>query len=194
MRRRPLVIPPEVLLGAYARGYFPMADDKCGELQWYTADPRAVLPLPLHVPRRLARTLRGVEWEFTRDADFEAVVRACADRDSTWISEDIVQTYLELHRAGHAHSVEVWEDEALIGGLYGVHLGAAFFGESVFNRVPNAGKAAVVHLGEHLQARGFRLLEVQMITDLTAQFGAVHVSRAAYRRLLAEALRRQAPW
>ena len=189
------VIPPEVLLQAYATGYFPMADSETGELAWYTADPRAILPLdPFHVPRRLQRDLRKSAFTYSCDRAFVEVVQACADRKSTWINDEIVESYGGLHRLGHAHSVEVWEDERLVGGLYGVHLGGAFFGESVFHRVDDASKAALVYLAEHLNARGFRMLEIQMITPLTAQFGAQLIRRREYLPKLAEAIQTPCEW
>lgn len=193
--RRIQVIPPEVLLQAYAQGYFPMADSAHGRIEWYTADPRAILPLdPFHVPRRFQRWLKSAPFTYTRDEAFEQVIRACAGRASTWINEGIVRSYVGLHEAGAAHSVEVWREGALVGGLYGVHLGGAFFGESMFYREDGASKAALVHLAEHLQERGFRLLEIQMITPLTAQFGARHVPRREYQRLLAAALATECAW
>src|SRR6266542_2366729 len=162
MFRHDETIPPELLLRAYSQGYFPMAEE--GAISWYTADPRAILPLePFHVPRRLRRTLRQTGFRYTRDRDFDAVIRACSRRESSWISEGIVRSYCALHRAGFAHSVEVWQGSEIVGGLYGVHLGGAFFGESMFHRVDNASKAALVHLAEHLGAQGFALLEIQMI-------------------------------
>lgn len=189
------MIPPEVLVQAYAQGYFPMGDGRNGAIQWYTADPRAILPLDaFHVPRRLRRALRQAGFAFTRDTDFEAVIRGCAGRESTWISESIVRSYLSLHQAGFAHSVETRLEGELVGGLYGVHLGGVFFGESMFHRVPNASKAALVHLVEHLRERGFRMLEIQMITPLTEQFGAVHVSREEYAGRLREALLADCRW
>lgn len=188
-------IAPELLLQAYARGYFPMADSETGRIDWYTADPRAILPLhPFHVPRRVQRSLRQAAYTYTRDRDFEAVIRACADRASTWISEGIIRSYVRLHALGHAHSVEVWRDEELVGGLYGVHLGGAFFGESMFNLESGASKAALVHLAEHLSQRGFQLLEIQMITSLTAQFGAQVLPRREYLRLLEAALAIPCEW
>lgn len=188
-------IPPEVLLQAYASGFFPMADSRDGRIEWYTADPRAILPLnPFHVPRRLQRALRGSSFTYTTDRAFPQVVEACADRDSTWINDGILQSYTALHECGHAHSIEVWQDEALVGGLYGVHLGGAFFGESMFHRVDDASKAALVYLANHLNARGFQMLEIQMITSLTAQFGAQLVRGAEYRELLARAVAKQCSW
>lgn len=172
-----------------------MADPDSGRIEWFTADPRAVLPLEtFHTPRRLHRYLRQADYRYTRDHVFPAVIRKCAERDSTWISRDIIASYEALHRQGHAHSVEVWREEALVGGLYGVRLGGAFFGESIFNTESNAGKAALVHLVEHLRSREFALLEIQMITPLTAQFGAEHVPRVEYERLLAAAVRRRCAW
>lgn len=188
-------IPPEVLLQAYASGYFPMADSRDGRIEWYTADPRAILPLqPFHVPRRLERALKKASFTYTTDRAFSQVVEACADRDSTWINDGIIQSYTALHLLGHAHSVEVWQEEELVGGLYGVHLGGAFFGESMFHRVDDASKAALVYLAEHLNTRGFRMLEIQMITPLTAQFGAQLVQGAEYRKLLAKAVAVECEW
>ena len=195
MRASHAFIPPELLLQAYATGYFPMADSADGGIAWYTADPRAVLPLdPFHVPRRLERALRKASFTYTHDCAFEAVIRACADRDSTWISAGIVRSYRKLHELGFARSVEVWHEGDLVGGLYGVHLGGAFFGESMFHRRDNAAKAALVHLAEHLRRRQFRLLEIQMVTPLTAQFGARLVSRGEYMTLLADALAAPCTW
>jgi leucyl/phenylalanyl-tRNA--protein transferase len=194
-RKPPEQIPPEVLLEAYSRGAFPMADERTGRIQWCTADPRAILPLdPLHVPRRLVRALRKREFAFSRDEEFETVIRACADRDSTWISEGIVASYRNLHRLGFAHSVEVWEGGELVGGLYGVQLRGAFFGESMFNRTPDASKAALIHLAQHLRARGIELLEVQMVTSLTALFAPRLVPQDEYLGLLAHAMAQERTW
>ncbi len=194
-RSRHRLIPPDMLLGAYAVGCFPMGDPDTGALEWYTADPRPILPLdPFHVPRRLRRDLRHSGFTYTQDSDFEQVMRACGDRSNSWITESIVGSYVQLHELGFAHSVEVWRESDLVGGLYGVHLGGAFFGESVFNRAPNAGKAALVHLAEHLVAREIGLLEVQMVTNLTAQFAPRLMSRDDYERLLDHQIRRPCRW
>ncbi len=195
MRHLSSLIPPELLLQAYARGYFPMADSRNGSISWYTADPRAILPLhPCHIPRRLRRTLKHAPYRCTRDQAFERVIEGCADRSSTWISDALIRSYVELHQRGAAHSVEVWRGEELVGGLYGVRLGAAFFGESTFGREPDTAKVAMAHLLHHLESRDFRLLEIQMITNLTAQFGARTVTRAEYLPLLREALALEREW
>ena len=171
-----------------------MAGDD-GRIEWYTADPRATLPLdPFHVPRRLARLLKRAPYRYTHDQEFEAVIRACADRESTWISEGIIRSYMALHEAGFAHSVEVWRDTALVGGLYGVALGGAFFGESMFHRDAGASKAALVHLAGHLRARDFRLLEIQMVTPLTEQFRPVLLSRRGYLPVLRRAIAAGCSW
>jgi leucyl/phenylalanyl-tRNA--protein transferase len=189
------LISPETLLHGYATGCFPMADSETGRIEWYTADPRALLPLhPFHVPRRLQRFLKGAPFTYTRDQAFEAVIQACADRDSTWISSGIVRSYTRLHELGFAHSVEVWQEAELVGGLYGVHLGGAFFGESMFYRVSGASKAALVHLAEHLERQRFRLLEIQMVTPLTAQFRPRMVYGLEYGPLLREALSLRCAW
>jgi len=172
-----------------------MADRERGTVDWYTVDPRPILPLDsFHVPRRLARFLSKAPFRYTRDRAFESVVRACADRPDSWISEGIVRSYTRLQRLGHAHSVEVWLGEELAGGLYGVHLGGAFFGESVFHRESNAAKAALVHLAGHLRARGFLLLEIQMVTPFTAPFQPRMVGKVEYGRLLRQALRVRRAW
>jgi leucyl/phenylalanyl-tRNA--protein transferase len=165
-----------------------------GAIAWFSPDPRGVIPLEtFHVPSRLARVVRRGTFEIRIDHDFERVIRACADRgddDGTWISEDIVEAYVELARLGLAHSVEAWQDEQLAGGLYGVHLGGAFFGESMFHRVTDASKVALVALVERLRARGFTLLDTQWITPHLEQFGAVEIPRAEYVRRLEDAIAR----
>lgn len=192
---RERIIPPEVLLEAYRRGLFPMAESANGRIGWYSADPRAILPLqPFHVPRRVQRTLKKAGFTYTRNQQFVKVIRECANRDSTWISGILRESYIRLHEAGFAHSVETWKDGALVGGLYGVALGGAFFGESMFNRVDDAAKGALIHLVEHLNVRGFQLLEIQMITSLTEQFGAQEISAAEYEPLLRVAVELNCSW
>ena len=185
------MIPSPLLLSAYREGIFPMALED-GEIGWFSPDPRGVIPLDaFHVPRRLQRVVRSDEWVVRVDTRFEDVVRACAERpaEGTWISREILESYVELHRQGRAHSVEVWRKEALVGGLYGVHLGAAFFGESMFHRVTDASKVALVALVERLCARGFVLLDTQWTTRHLEQFGATEIPRQEYLLKLKEALR-----
>ncbi|HEX3864698.1 MAG TPA: leucyl/phenylalanyl-tRNA--protein transferase [Stellaceae bacterium] len=185
---------PDILLQAYASGIFPMseaADDP--ELFWVDPRRRGILPLDgLHVPRRLKRVLRQGRFEVRCDTAFDAVIRGCAEasdtRPSTWINEEIVQLYTALFRRGAAHSVECWHQGELVGGLYGVSLGAAFFGESMFSRVTDASKIALVHLVARLRLGGYRLLDMQFLTEHLAQFGGIEISRARYHRLLADAL------
>ncbi len=184
------MIPPEVLLAAYASGYFPMGVDG-GEIHWFSPDPRGVLPLErFHVSRRLARTLRQGRFDIRIDTCFRDVIDACAaDREEgSWITEEIVVSYCRLHELGYAHSVETWQAGRLVGGLYGVSLGGAFFGESMFHHVTDASKVALCALVERLRARGYRLLDVQWVTPHLAQFGAVEVSRRRYLQLLRQAL------
>ncbi|MDX1419722.1 MAG: leucyl/phenylalanyl-tRNA--protein transferase [Rubricoccaceae bacterium] len=196
---------PDLVLYAYRQGLFPMADpDADDRIHWYAPDPRAVLPLDgFHVPRSLARVVRQGRYRVTTDRAFEAVLHACArpgpGRESTWISEEIVRVFAGLHRRGFAHSVECWVDEdpggpALAGGLYGVALGGAFFGESMFHRRRDASKVALVHLVDRLRAGGFALLDTQFSTPHLARFGVVEIPREAYESALENALRVRADW
>ncbi len=194
MRRRKIQLTPEILLAAYAAGVFPMAelaDDP--ELFWVDPHHRGILPLDaFHVPRRLRRVLRQDRFAVSCDTAFEAVIRGCAKasetRPNTWINEEIVRLYSELCGRGAAHSVECWRDGILVGGLYGVSIGAAFFGESMFSRETDASKVALVHLVARLRAGGYRLLDTQFLTPHLARFGGIEISRARYHRLLASAL------
>lgn len=189
---------PEIVLRAYAAGIFPMAESRDdAKLYWIDPETRGVLPLErFHLPRRLRRTLKANRYRVGVDTAFEEVLRACAEptrkRPNTWINEEIVRLYSGLHEMGHAHSVECREEGALVGGLYGVALGAAFFGESMFNRRTDASKVALVHLVARLRKGGFKLLDTQFVTPHLRQFGAVDISRAEYHRRLAEALKTQA--
>lgn len=181
---------PALVIRAYREGIFPMAVED-GEIGWFSPDPRGILPLEaFHVPARLARVVRSGRFEVAVDRAFEAVMRACAERpdDGTWISEDIIQCYLAIHRLGLAHSVEAWEGGALVGGLYGVHLGGAFFGESMFHRVRDASKVALVGLIDRLTRRGFQLLDTQWVTPHLEQFGAIDIPRREYLVRLKQAL------
>jgi leucyl/phenylalanyl-tRNA--protein transferase len=185
---------PELLLRAYAAGIFPMAESADDpELFWVDPVQRGILPLEkFHLPRRLARTVRSERFAIACDRDFAGVMRGCAepsaDRLQTWINDEIVAVYSALHATGHAHSVEAYVGERLVGGLYGVSLGGAFFGESMFSRVTDASKVALAHLVARLVRGGYRLLDTQFVTDHLQRFGATEVSRARYRRLLGAAL------
>src|SRR3954464_12109756 len=185
------MIPADALLNAYASGWFPMAIAP-GEIRWYSPDPRGIIPIDtFHVPSRLVRTLRKRPFDIRIDTAFRAVIEACAERqdeDGNWIDAEIIESYCALHARGFAHSVEAWQEGQLVGGLYGVALGGAFFGESMFHRATDASKAALVALVERLQRRAFVLLDTQWVTDHLLQFGAIEITRRRYLRLLDEAL------
>lgn len=189
------MLTPDMLIAAYSSGIFPMADH-AGELGWYEPSIRAVIPLDggFRVPSRLARTVRSGRFELRVDTAFEEVARACAmpspGRETTWISEEIVRSYAELHRLGLAHSVESWREGRLVGGLYGVAIGGLFAGESMFHVESDASKVALVHLVERLRRGGFALLDSQYIVGPhMLQFGTVEITRGEYHRRLRAALR-----
>ena len=180
---------PEVLEACYRAGAFPM-DDGYGRIEFYRSDPRSVLEFEdLHVSRSLGRVIRKGTYEVRVDEDFEGVVRACADRQETWISAEIVRAYVRLHRAGKAHSVEAYRGDELAGGLYGVTLGGAFMGESMFSRMRDASKVCLVYLVERLKERGFVLLDCQIQNDHLARLGAVEIPECEYLLRLDEALK-----
>ena len=191
-------ITPELLLQAYRVGVFPMGERRDDpKLYWLDPRLRAVLPLDgFHLQRRLARTVRNGPFEVSADTDFAATVRACAEprpgHPESWINDPIVELYSELHRRGHAHSIECRIDGALVGGLYGVSVGAAFFGESMFSRVRDASKVALVHLMARLILGGFTLLDCQFMTEHLRSFGAIEIARDDFRLRLAEAVDRPA--
>jgi leucyl/phenylalanyl-tRNA--protein transferase len=181
------IIPPDILLDFYRRGVFPMAMD--GELRLFSPDPRGVIPLEkFRIPHGSRKILRDPEWKVTVNAAFEEVVLGCAEREETWIDETIFGSYAELHHLGHAHSIEVWRDGELAGGLYGVAIGAAFCGESMFSRVPGASKVALANLVERLRGRGFVLLDTQWVTPHLEKFGACEIPRSEYLEKLAKAV------
>lgn len=186
------ILSPELLLSAYCQGIFPMAEPN-GTLYWYDPDPRTIMPLDsFHVPRRLARTVRNGPYQVRFNSDFLATIKACAaparGREETWISDEIIEVYYELHKLGFAHSVETWLDGEMVGGLYGVAIHGLFAGESMFSRARDASKVALVHLVEHLRANGFVLLDTQFSTEHLSQFGIREVRRGTYKRLLLDAL------
>ena len=188
------MIPSELLVSAYTSGWFPMAVDD-GEIHWYSPDPRGIIPLEsFRVPSRLGRVIRAGTFQIELNRAFDAVIRACAETDrrdgdpGTWIDREIIDGYVELHRLGFAHSVEAWQDGRLVGGLYGVALGGAFFGESMFHSKTDASKVALAALVEHLRARGFLLLDIQWVTPHLEQFGAVEIPRPTYLEMLEEAI------
>jgi leucyl/phenylalanyl-tRNA--protein transferase len=187
-------IPTDLLLKAYATGVFPMAESADDpEVFWVRPEARGIIPLnAFHVPKSLRKTVRHGLFDIRIDSDFAGVIDACAEerdnRNSTWINAPIREAYIELHRIGNAHSVEAWREERLVGGLYGVTLGRAFFGESMFSRETDASKVCLVRLVERLRERKFTLLDTQFTTEHLKRFGAVDVPRRKYEMLLAEAL------
>ena len=185
------MIPRETLLGFYRQGVFPMAGPD--GLRLFSPDPRGILPLgDFHVPHGTRRAWKKNDWELRVDTCFPEVMLACAEREETWIDETIFRSYVALHNAGHAHSVEIWSHGRLAGGLYGVRIGAAFFGESMFHHVTDASKLALCCLMAMLKNGGFQLLDIQWVTPHLARFGAVEIPRAVYLRMLASAIGRPA--
>ena len=181
---------PRLLLQGYATGIFPMADSRdAAELFWVEPRNRAILPLDhFHLSRSLRRVLRSGRFDVTLDRNFQAIITACAEREETWINDELERAMLALHASGHAHSLEVWQDAELVGGLYGVKLGRAFFGESMFSRATDASKVALAWLVARLKAGNFTLLDCQFMTDHLASLGAVSVPRETYVALLSAAL------
>jgi leucyl/phenylalanyl-tRNA--protein transferase len=186
------VIPSALLIQAYTAGYFPMPVEG-DAIGWFSPNPRAILPLDrFHVPKRLERVVRSGRFDVRIDTAFRDVMLGCASRDDeegNWINAEMIESYTALHRLGRAHSVETWEHERLVGGLYGVSLGGVFFGESMFNAVSDASKVALYALVERLNARGYRLLDIQWLTPFLERFGAMEVPREEYLARLAEGLK-----
>jgi leucyl/phenylalanyl-tRNA--protein transferase len=182
------MIDPELLLQGYRLGVFPMAMED-NSIQWFSPDPRAILPLEdLHVPHALRRVMRKNVFETTMDKAFPEVIEQCAKREDTWINPEIIESYTRLHELGYAHSVEAWKEGLLAGGLYGVAVGGAFFGESMFHCVTDASKVALVALVNHLHAQKFALLDTQWLTPHLQQFGGIEISRDHYLRILRRAV------
>jgi len=179
------MIPVDLLLHAYRQAVFPMAMED-GEIAWFSPDPRTIIPIDdFHVPHGLKRTLKKGLFEIRVDTEFEAVMQGCARRKETWINEEIFESYTEMHRQGYAHSVEAWFEGRLAGGLYGIALGGAFFGESMFHEVTDASKVALHALVMRMRERGFSLLDSQWMTGHLKTFGAMEISRPEYQRRLA---------
>ncbi len=184
---------PETLLSAYAQGVFPMTD-RDGRIRWYTADPRGILPLDaFHIPHTLGQIVKQNRFEIRINFDFEGAMRGCmeAREEGTWISDELIAAYVRLHEMGFAHSVESWVNNQLVGGLYGVSLGGAFFGESMFHRTRDASKVALVALVERLKARGYALLDTQASTEHLRRFGCIDIPAEDYLKRLRRALQRQ---
>ena len=178
------IIPPDVLLGAYARGIFPMAED--GEIVWVAPRMRGLIPLDdrFHIPRGLQKTLRKKPFEIRFNTAFRDVMLGCADREQTWIDPVILESFCALHERGHAHSVECWDADGLQGGLYGVSLGKVFFGESMFTRKTDASKIALVALVDHLRESNFEILDTQWLTEHLGTFGGYEVPQEEYLTML----------
>ncbi|XAL99456.1 leucyl/phenylalanyl-tRNA--protein transferase [Phycisphaeraceae bacterium D3-23] len=197
---------PGLIVRAYLAGAFPMADGRSGPVQWYSPDPRAVIPIaegdPLgafRVRRSLAKRVRTTKFVLTQDHAFAEVIAACAlpranDDGETWISPAVAEVFADLHRLGYAHSAECWDNGELVGGIYGLALGGAFFGESMFSRKPYASQIALVHLVEHLRKRGYTLFDVQFVNPHLEQFGVVEIRRTHYIRLLEAAVEGDVTW
>lgn len=186
------MISPNVLLGAYSMGYFPMSDEE-GKISWFSPDPRTIIPLEnYNIPRSTKQLIKRAVFKISIDTNFEAVIRGCANRKETWISGEIIESYLELHRLGFAHSVETIDSEGIEGGLYGVALGSAFFGESMFSLKSGASKAALAFLIRHLSENGFTLLDTQYTTPHLQTFGAIEIPKKKYVQMLHQAMTKKA--
>ena len=182
------LLKPDNMLRLYASGAFPMADAKTGSINWYLPEIRTIIPLnDYNIPRSAKKVIEEMDFEIKFDTDFEGVVAGCADRESTWISKELIDAYRRLKKRGHIHTVETWKDEKLVGGLYGVTFRGAFFGESMFSKVSQASKAALVALLKHLKEKDFILLDVQYMTEHLKMFGAIEISFEEYTKLLHKA-------
>lgn len=189
----------ELLIRAYAQGAFPMAEPETGEIYWYHPDPRAILPLDgFHISRSLRKRVRSNCFEIRMDTSFRTVMQECAkprnDDTLTWIDDRIIDAYTQLHKMGFAHSIEAWQNEQLVGGLYGVSINGLFAGESMFSRKTDASKVCLVHLVDHMKQRGLKLLDVQFQNPHIAQFGVIEISRDEYMQQLADALDADVNW
>lgn len=183
------IITSDILIRAYCEGFFPMAESKEGEIYWHSPDPRAIIPLNnVHIPKSMRKLFQKQIFNFSVNYDFPYVISECSKREDTWISQEIIDVYTELHRIGYAHSVETWVDGKIVGGLYGVAVGGAFFGESMFNHISNSSKAAYYFLIANLLKNKFLLLDSQYINSFTEQLGAIEIPRDAYLKILEQAI------
>lgn len=184
------IIPPEQLIEAYSNGIFPMSDYREDDsFQWYSATRRGIIPIEkFHISKNVRRLIRQNNYQISYNRDFHGVMESCADRDSTWISDIIINSFTYLHKLGYAHSVEVWDEDQLVGGLYGVAIGGAFFGESMFKKVPEADKIALYFCHQRLVKNNFTLWDTQFYTEHLAQFGGTEIPSKEYEKRLAEAL------
>ena len=184
------LLTPELLLSGYAMGCFPMAEERhSNEVNWYAPDPRGVIPLDqFHIPKTLRKLVRKRAFSVVSDKDFTGTMLGCAERENTWISDQIIEAYSALHILGYAHSIECWQEDQLVGGLYGVAIGGAFFGESMFSRARDASKVALVHLVHRLRAKGYILLDTQFITPHLVRFGAIEIPKEQYEDELRKAI------
>lgn len=181
---------PKILQAAYSQGYFPMPDSETGEILWFRPDPRAIIPLDsMHVSKSLRKVIRKGIFKVSFDTAFEEVMLGCADRSDTWITSDFIRIYSQMFELGKAHSVEIWYQDKLAGGTYGVSLGGAFFAESMFHKVSNASKVAIYALVEHLKQQGFELLECQFLTSHLKSLGAIEITDQEYLSHLGKALK-----
>jgi leucyl/phenylalanyl-tRNA--protein transferase len=179
---------PEIMLRLYLQGAFPMTDEKTGIINWYMPEKRTIIPLDnYNYPRSLKKVITESKFEYKFDTDFHSIVKNCASRSSTWISEELIEAYLRLNKLGFIHTVETWQKGKLVGGLYGVAIKGAFFGESMFSKVSQASKAALIKLIEHLNKKKFALLDVQYMTPHLKMFGAIEISIEQYEKLLLKA-------
>ena len=180
---------PQLLVYAYSNGYFPMPDHGTGQIGWFRPDPRAIIPInDFHTSRSLRRTMSRIPFHVTFDQNFAEIMKACANREGTWINAEFIGAYCELHRRGYAHSIEVWLENELVGGLYGVSLSGGFFAESMYHKVTDASKVALFHLIKHMQKQSMALLEVQFLTPHLKTLGAIEISDEKYILMLQDAM------
>lgn len=179
------LLKPDNMLRLYASGAFPMADSKTGTINWYMPDTRTIIPLDhYNIPRSAKKASETLDFDIRKDSDFEGIIEGCSDREQTWLSDELIKAYKRLHRRGHVHTVETWLDGELVGGLYGITFRGAFFGESMFSRVSEASKTALIELIKHLREKDFLLLDVQYLTEHLQMFGAIEISFDVYTEML----------